>query len=306
MTKQASPLQHKGRTTLGKMAAAVGLALATGLAATAAQAQGAAPKITPKISDGVIKIGLLNDMNSLYADLTGVGTVEAVKLAVEDMGGKIHGFPIEVVFADHQNKADLGRLEGARVVRLAEGRHAGRRRCFGDRAGRVGSRQAAQQARAAVGPGHQPPDQRELQRGHRALRVGHLRAGRRGRPRRREGRRRYLVLPDRGLRLRPFAGEGHLRRRQGRGRQGPGQRAPSAEHQRLLVVPAAGPGLEGEDHRPGECRRRHGQLDQGAPTSSASPRTRSSPACCCSSTTCTRWVWGSPRACSWPRRSTGT
>ena len=107
MTKQASPLQHKGRTTLGKMAAAVGLALATGLAATAAQAQGAAPKITPKISDGVIKIGLLNDMNSLYADLTGVGTVEAVKLAVEDMGGKIHGFPIEVVFADHQNKADL-------------------------------------------------------------------------------------------------------------------------------------------------------------------------------------------------------
>ena len=92
---------------LRALTAAVCLAFSASLVSPVAQAQGAAPKITPKISDGVIKIGLLNDMNSLYADLTGVGTVEAVKLAVEDFGGKVHGFPIEIVFADHQNKADL-------------------------------------------------------------------------------------------------------------------------------------------------------------------------------------------------------
>jgi branched-chain amino acid transport system substrate-binding protein len=98
------------RLSLKKVAAAVSLMLAA--AATPLQpaiAQGAAKSapLTIKISDGVVKIGLLNDMNSLYADLTGQGTVEAVKLAVEDFGGKVHGAPIEIVFADHQNKADL-------------------------------------------------------------------------------------------------------------------------------------------------------------------------------------------------------
>jgi ABC-type branched-subunit amino acid transport system substrate-binding protein len=82
---------------LRALTAAVCLAFSASLVSPVAQAQGAAPKITPKISDGVIKIGLLNDMNSLYADVTGVGTVEAVKMAVEDFGGKVHGIPIEVV-----------------------------------------------------------------------------------------------------------------------------------------------------------------------------------------------------------------
>jgi branched-chain amino acid transport system substrate-binding protein len=60
-----------------------------------------------KISDGVVKIGLIEDMSSIYADITGVGAVTAAKMAVEDFGGKVLGKPIEVVSADHQNKADI-------------------------------------------------------------------------------------------------------------------------------------------------------------------------------------------------------
>src|SRR5262249_42790375 len=60
-----------------------------------------------KISDGVVKIGMLEDMSSIYADITGVGEVPAAKMAVEELGGKVLGKPIEVVAADHQNKPDI-------------------------------------------------------------------------------------------------------------------------------------------------------------------------------------------------------
>jgi branched-chain amino acid transport system substrate-binding protein len=60
-----------------------------------------------KISDGVVKIGMIEDMSSIYADITGVGAVTAAKMAVEDFGGRVLGKPIEVISADHQNKADI-------------------------------------------------------------------------------------------------------------------------------------------------------------------------------------------------------
>jgi branched-chain amino acid transport system substrate-binding protein len=55
-----------------------------------------------------VKIGVLNDQSGLYADLTGMGSVRAARMAVEDFGGKVLGRPIEVIFADHQNKPDVG------------------------------------------------------------------------------------------------------------------------------------------------------------------------------------------------------
>src|SRR5580698_4001105 len=64
-------------------------------------------KIEEKISDGVVKIGMIEDMSSIYADITGIGAVTAAKMAVEDFGGKVLGKPVEVVSADHQNKADI-------------------------------------------------------------------------------------------------------------------------------------------------------------------------------------------------------
>ena len=61
-----------------------------------------------QISDGVIKIGVLNDMSGLYADLTGMGSVLAARMAVEDFGAAAKGMKVEIVFADHQNKPDVG------------------------------------------------------------------------------------------------------------------------------------------------------------------------------------------------------
>jgi branched-chain amino acid transport system substrate-binding protein len=59
-------------------------------------------------TDGVIKIGVLTDMSSLYAENTGPGSVAAAKLAVADFGAEAKGIKVEIVSADHQNKADLG------------------------------------------------------------------------------------------------------------------------------------------------------------------------------------------------------
>jgi len=67
-----------------------------------------APDVGAQISDNVVKIGVLNDQSGLYADLGGPGSVVAARMAVEDFGGSVLGKPVEIVFADHQNKSDVG------------------------------------------------------------------------------------------------------------------------------------------------------------------------------------------------------
>jgi branched-chain amino acid transport system substrate-binding protein len=76
------------------LAAAAALALAG-----AAQAQ---------ISGNVVKIGVMNDQSGTYADLSGPGSTLAAKMAIEDFKAKEKGLNVEVVFADHQNKPDVG------------------------------------------------------------------------------------------------------------------------------------------------------------------------------------------------------
>ncbi len=71
-------------------------------------AQAQAPAATGTLSNDVLRIGVLTDISGVYADISGKGAVEAVKMAVEDFGGKMFGKNIEVVSADHQNKADVG------------------------------------------------------------------------------------------------------------------------------------------------------------------------------------------------------
>ena len=61
-----------------------------------------------QISGDVVRIGVLNDQSGLYADITGQGSVIAARMAVEDFGGKVLDKPIEIIFADHQNKPDIG------------------------------------------------------------------------------------------------------------------------------------------------------------------------------------------------------
>jgi branched-chain amino acid transport system substrate-binding protein len=81
--------------------------LKTGLlAATALCLAGAAH--AQSITGDVIKIGVLNDQSGLYADLSGQGSVWAARKAVEDFGAAAKGLKVEVIFADHQNKPDIG------------------------------------------------------------------------------------------------------------------------------------------------------------------------------------------------------
>src|SRR5262249_49262013 len=77
------------------------LVLAVALIATTAPAHA-------QISDGIVKIGVLNDQSSLYADLAGQGSVVAAPLAVGDYGAEKKGLKVEIISADHQNKPDVG------------------------------------------------------------------------------------------------------------------------------------------------------------------------------------------------------
>lgn len=85
---------RRGSSHMIKMKAAL---VACACALTLASA-GAAEKV---------KIGVLTDMSSVYSDFGGMGTVEIVKLAIQDAGAKL-GDDVEIVYADHQNKADIG------------------------------------------------------------------------------------------------------------------------------------------------------------------------------------------------------
>src|SRR5450830_249647 len=79
--------------TLARLIAASALCFAG-----AAQAQ---------VSDDAVRIGFITDMSGPYADTDGVGGLEAIRMAVADFGGKVLGKPIEVLSADHLNKADI-------------------------------------------------------------------------------------------------------------------------------------------------------------------------------------------------------
>ncbi|MFY2840727.1 ABC transporter substrate-binding protein [Achromobacter ruhlandii] len=60
-----------------------------------------------QISDDVIRIGFITDMSGVYSGPDGPGGAEAIKMAIEEMGGEINGKKIELLTADHQNKADI-------------------------------------------------------------------------------------------------------------------------------------------------------------------------------------------------------
>ncbi|KYO50891.1 ABC transporter substrate-binding protein [Tistrella mobilis] len=91
-------MRNKSKAAGGRLA--VVLAVVAGLMAVAGQA--AADEMKP------IRIGVLTDLGGVTADATGKGSVEAARLAVEDIGGKVAGRPVEVISADHQHKTDLG------------------------------------------------------------------------------------------------------------------------------------------------------------------------------------------------------
>jgi len=80
----------------------LGSRLALAVAALACTAAAA------RADDVSVKIGVLTDMSSLYADDTGPGSVAAAKLAVQDFNPAAHGMKVDIISADHQNKPDIG------------------------------------------------------------------------------------------------------------------------------------------------------------------------------------------------------
>ncbi|HUZ75501.1 MAG TPA: ABC transporter substrate-binding protein [Stellaceae bacterium] len=86
---------------------------AAALAFVAAAVLSAAAPAGAQMSGGAVKIGVLSDMSSLYADIGGAGSVTAAQMAAKDFGGTVNGVPIEIVSADHRNRPDLA----VRIVR---------------------------------------------------------------------------------------------------------------------------------------------------------------------------------------------
>src|SRR4051812_15300027 len=77
----------------------LGILAAALLASIAALAQ---------VSDDVVKIGVLTDMNGPAATPTGQGSVTSAQMAIDDFGGKVLGKPISIIVGDHQLKPDIG------------------------------------------------------------------------------------------------------------------------------------------------------------------------------------------------------
>jgi branched-chain amino acid transport system substrate-binding protein len=82
-------------------------ALKAGLAATGLAMALAANPAAAQVSDDVVRIGVLTDMSSLYADINGPGAVVATEMAIKDFGGTVLGKKIELVSGDVQNKPDV-------------------------------------------------------------------------------------------------------------------------------------------------------------------------------------------------------
>ena len=227
-------------------------ALAIGFAA-AASAQDTGP----------VKIGFITDMSSLYADIDGPAGGEMIKWAAQDFGGKVLNRPIEVLTADHQNKADVASskarewIDKDNLSMLIGGTNSGTALAM--------AKVAEEKKRPfiAIGAGsarltneacspytvHYAYDTVAL------AKVAGTRAG--------QGRRQELVLPDGRLRLRPLAGSRRLHRGQGQRRHRGRRGAPSAQCLRLLVLPAAGAVVQGPDPGAGQCRRRLHQRHEG-------------------------------------------
>jgi branched-chain amino acid transport system substrate-binding protein len=80
---------------------------AMAIAASTAAALGLSTSASAQFSGDVIRIGFITDISGLYSDIDGQGGAEAIKMAIADFGGNVNGKKIELLTADHQNKADV-------------------------------------------------------------------------------------------------------------------------------------------------------------------------------------------------------
>ena len=236
----------------------------TGACALAIAAMfGAAAPAQAQISGDVIKVGFITDMAGVYGDIDGMGGVEAIRMAIADMGGTINGKKIEVMYAEHQNKADVAAAKAREwfdtqgLDMLVGGTNSGTALAMAKVAAEkkkpflvVGAASSAlTNEQCNPYTVHWAYDTVALAKG-----TGNavVKAGRQ-----------VVVLPASRLRVRRCAAGRRVHRCQGRGRHRRRHRQAPAVGERLLVLPVAGPGQQGPDPGDGQCRRRHHQHDQG-------------------------------------------
>ena len=234
-----------------KTAASLAFALAA-LMTTAAQAQ----------NPVTVKIGVLTDMSSLYADDTGPGSVVAAKLAVDDFNPAAHDMKVDLVSADQQNKPDVGAdiarqwFDVDHVDMIVDVPNSGVALAVSEVAREKNKVFLVSGAASSdlTGPKCSPNtihwtyDTWMLANGTgKAL----VKTG---------GKTWFFITADYAF--------GHALERdttavvEANGGKVRRQRQRPAQQRGLLVVPAAGAAIEGEDHRPRQCRRRHHQFDQ--------------------------------------------
>ena len=242
-----------------------------------------------KKPDKTVKIGVLNDMSSLYADIGGPNSVAAIKMAVEDSGLPTKGWKIDVLSGDHQNKPDVGVniarqwIDSDKVDVIADTPNSGVALAVSN---------VVKEKNAILlnsGRRHRRPDRQGLHAEHDLLHLRHLHARQRHRQGADQGRRRQLVLPDRGLRVRRMRWNA----------------TPPRSSRPMAARCSAASSIRSTPRtsRPSCCRRRRrrrrwSDLPMPAatpptrssrpPNSASSPAARSSRRCCSSSTTCIR------------------
>ena len=197
-------------------------------AVVAALAAAATAGAQAQVSDGVVKIGVLTDMSSLYCRPVGPG----LGARRPHGGGGFRRAEAGHEGGDHLRRPpEQGRrrlADRAPVVRRRQGRRDRRHAELGRRAGGEPGHARQGQGVHRLRRGHLRPDRQGVLAEHDPLDLRHLDARQRHRQRGRQDRRRHLVLPDRGLRVRPRArarhrGRGAEDRRQG-ARQGAASR----------------------------------------------------------------------------------
>ena len=227
--------------------------------ATALAALMAAPALAQQIS---VKVGVLNDRSGLYADLSGEGSVIAARMAVEDFKAADKGIKVEIVSADHQNKPDVGSTiarqwydqDGVDVildvptssVALAVNQITKEKNKIFINSGAAASDLTGK----ACSPNtiHWTYDTYALAQGTGGAMV---KAG---------GDTWFFMTADYAF--------GHALERDTaaivtkNGGKVLGAVTHAVPGHRLLVLPAAGAVVQGQGHRPRQCRRRHDQLDQ--------------------------------------------
>ena len=245
----------------------------------------------PRISNDTVKIGVLTDMSSLYADNGGPGSVAAAQMAVDDFGGNVLGKKIEVVSADNLNKADVGAsiarrwidTEGVDVivdvpnsaVALAVQEITRNKNKVFLATGTASSRLTADVCSPTTV--HWTYDTYALAHGtgQAVVETG--------------GDTWFFIAADFAVGA-ALQGDTtaviNAKRRQG-ARRG----ASSDQLAGFRVLSAAGAGLQGQDHRPRHRRRRHDQLwSSRAPSSASARAARSWRRCWSSSPTSIRWA----------------